>query len=70
MINNTDVLMSIALVVAVIGGLLGLIFGRTKESLIKGTIMGFAVAGWGMFCLLILGIMICGLRLLLKVVFG
>jgi hypothetical protein len=72
-INNPDLFkkaLVIALAAAVIGGLLGLILGRTKERLIQGTIMGFASASWGMICLLVFGTMFYGLRLLFRVVFG
>ena len=72
-INNPDHLkkaLFIALVAAVIGGLLGLILGRTRERIIQGTIMGFASAGWGMICLLVFGIMFYGLRLLIRVILG
>jgi hypothetical protein len=72
-INNPDLFkkaLFIALLGAVVGGLLGLILGRTKERLIQGTIMGFASAGWGMICLLVFGIIFYGLRLLIRVVFG
>jgi hypothetical protein len=72
-INNPDLFkkaLFIALAAAVIGGLLGLILGRTKERLIQGTIMGFASAGWGMICLLVFSAMFYGLRLLIRAVFG
>ena len=72
-INDPDLLQKayfIGLAAAIIGGLLGLILGRTKERLVQGMIMGFASAGWGMICLLVFSIIFYGLRLLIRVVFG
>ena len=72
-INDPDLFQKayfVGLAAAIIGGLLGLILGRTKERLIQGTIMGFASAGWAMICLLLFGIMFYGLRMLFRVVFG